>query len=337
MLSSAARLCRAHPASQLSQKRQQPSSQVRLQDKISPQSVLVIGGFTYAQEEWQDSSFFLSSQQYLSGSRDDFIHRCRTGEYNDITAIYRSNEWTRITGRFDRELVQQLPDSLKFICHSGAGYDSIDIDACTERGIRVSSTPGTNNHATADAAMFLMLGALRRIMIPLQAVQRGTWQGETQAGHDPNGRTLGILGMGGIGAEVAKRARAFGMQIQYHNRSPLPKSEAGDPKYVGLDELLRTSDVLSLNVSLSSATQRIISKPQLEMMKDGVVIVNTSRGKVIDEGALVDALDSGKVYSAGLDVYEEEPKIHPGLLNKESVVLLPHVATTTFETRVSAP
>lgn len=107
--------------------------------------------------------------------------------------------------------------------------------------------------------------------------------------------------------------------------------------YVGLDELLRTSDVLSLNVPLSSATQHLISKPQLEIMKDGVVIVNTSRGKVLDEGALVDALDSGKVYSAGLDVYEEEPKIHPGLLDKESVVLLPHVATATFETRVSAP
>lgn len=140
--------------------------------------------------------------------------------------------------------------------------------------------------------------------------------------------------MGGIGAEVAKRARAFGMQVQYHNRSPLPESEA---KYVGLDELLRTSDVVSLNVSLSPSTQQIISKPQLEKMKDGVVIVNTSRGKVIDEAALVDALNSGKVFSAGLDVYEEEPKIHPGLLNNESVVLLPHVATTTFETRVGTP
>ncbi|KAL8816172.1 MAG: hypothetical protein Q9223_004772 [Gallowayella weberi] len=223
-----------------------------------------------------------------------------------------------MTGPFDEELVKVLPDAVKFICHNGAGYDSIDIGACTERGIRVSSTPRTNIHATADATMLLMLGALRRIMIPLQAVRQGVWQGKTQAGHDPTGRVLGILGMGGIGTEVAKRARAFGMHIQYHNRTPLPESESEGPKYVGLEELLKTSDVLSLNIPLSSATQHIIAKPQLEMMKDGVVIVNTSRGRIIDENALVDALESGKVYSAGLDVFEEEPKIHPGLLNNQN-------------------
>ncbi|KAL8676473.1 MAG: hypothetical protein Q9186_007016 [Xanthomendoza sp. 1 TL-2023] len=172
----------------------------------------------------------------------------------------------------------------------------------------------------------------RQILAAVSASPRKIW-GETQAGRDPTGRVLGILGMGGIGTEVAKRARAFGMQIQYHNRTPVPGSETGDPKYVGLDELLKTSDVLSLHVPLSSTTQHVIAKPQLEMMKDGVVIVNTSRGQVIDEGALVDALGSGKVFSAGLDVFEEEPKIHPGLLNNQNVVLLPHVATTTFETR----
>ena len=126
---------------------------------------------------------------------------------------------------------------------------------------------------------------LRRIIIPHQAVRLESWQGDTQAGHDPNGEVLGILGMGGIGAEVVKRARAcgiFGMQIQYHIYSPLPKSEA---RYVGLDELLRTSDVLSLNVPHSSSTQHIISKPQLEKMKGGIVIVYTSRGKIIDKGS----------------------------------------------------
>lgn len=126
-------------------------------------AVLFIGPITYAQKEWHESSFFLSSHQYFSGSRDDFIHRCRTGEYNEIAAIYRSNEWTKITGPFNKELVQHLPNSLKYICHTGAGYDSIDIGACTERGISVSSTPGINNSATADVAIFLMLGALRRI------------------------------------------------------------------------------------------------------------------------------------------------------------------------------
>lgn len=140
--------------------------------------------------------------------------------------------------------------------------------------------------------------------------------------------------MGGIGREVAIRARAFGMKIQYHNRSRLsPELEEG-AKYVSFEELLSTSDVLSLNCSLRKETIGIIGRKEFEIMKPGVVIVNTARGKLIDEAALVDALDSGKVYSAGLDVYEEEPKIHEGLLKNPNVVLLPHIGTGTVETQV---
>jgi glyoxylate reductase len=139
--------------------------------------------------------------------------------------------------------------------------------------------------------------------------------------------------MGGIGGELAVRARAFGMKITYHNRHPLPRSVAGDATYVSFDELLSTSDVISLNLSLNASTRHIISAPEFAKMKDGVVIINTARGPLIDEKALVEALKSGKVFSAGLDVYEEEPKVSRELLEDERVVLLPHIGTGTVETQ----
>jgi len=146
-------------------------------------------------------------------------------------------------------------------------------------------------------------------------------------------KVLGILGMGGIGREVATRARAFGMKIQYHNRSPVsPELEQG-AKYVSFGELMKTSDVLSLNCSLRKETVGIIGKREFEMMKEGVVLVNTARGKLIDENALVEALKSGKVFSAGLDVFCEEPTANDELLKSEDVVLLPHIGTATWETQ----
>ncbi|KMU72175.1 2-ketogluconate reductase [Coccidioides immitis RMSCC 3703] len=156
---------------------------------------------------------------------------------------------------------------------------------------------------------------------------------KTTLGHDPRGRTLGILGMGGIGREVARRARVFGMNIIYHNRRRLPRELEGDATYVSFDDLLCKSDVLSLNLSLNASTRHIISGPEFEKMKDGVVIINTARGALINEKALVDALNSGKVFSAGLDVFENEPSVEPGLLNNPRVMLLPHIGTTTLETQ----
>ena len=151
------------------------------------------------------------------------------------------------------------------------------------------------NGATADMTIFLMLGALRRIHIPYASVRNGNWRGKTQLGIDPKDKKLGILGMGGIGRDVAMRARAFGMHIQYHNRSPLPKELAQGAEYVDFDTLLATSDVLSLNLSLNPKTKHIISKPQFQKMKDGIVIVNTARGQLMNEDDLVEALESGKV------------------------------------------
>jgi glyoxylate reductase len=181
--------------------------------------------------------------------------------------------------------------------------------------------------------MFLTIGALRRITIPFTSVRAKQWRGATQLGKDPQGKIMGILGMGGIGGELANRARAFGMKIIYHNRHRLPESQEHGASYVSFDELLSTSDVLSLNLSLNAKTRHIISAKEFAKMKDGVVIVNTARGALIKEADLVDALESGKVYCAGLDVYEEEPKIHEGLLNNDKVVLLPHIGTATKETQ----
>ncbi|KAK5719474.1 hypothetical protein LTR15_007998 [Elasticomyces elasticus] len=297
-------------------------------------AALLIGKITHARKEWEALGSIARLKEYGSGSRQDFLSKLRSGEYDDVVGIYRSNDSTRVTGPFDKELVQALPKALRYITHNGAGYDNIDVDACTERKICVSSTPIAVDDATADTAMFLMLGALRRITQLFLSVRKGEWRGPGyQLGHDPKSKKLGILGMGGIGQAVAQRARAFGMEIQYHNRSRLPESKEQGAQYVSFEQLIQTSDVLSLNLALNASTRHIISKPQFDQMKTGVVIVNTARGPIIDEAALVDALKSDKVYSAGLDVFEEEPKIHPGLLEDPNVVLLPHLGTSTWETQ----
>jgi lactate dehydrogenase-like 2-hydroxyacid dehydrogenase len=186
------------------------------------------------------------------------------------------------------------------------------------------------------------------------ALRKEHWKGSPPPplGHDPQGKVLGILGMGGIGRNLMKKAAAFGMTTQYHNRSQLSEDLSGGAKYVSFDELLKTSDVLSLNLPLNVSTynlrsnhnyavayafqkhtRHIISSREFAIMKKGVVVINTARGAVIDEAALVQALENGQVWSAGLDVYEEEPKIHPGLISNPHVMLLPHMGTWTVETQ----
>ncbi|KAF2868199.1 D-isomer specific 2-hydroxyacid dehydrogenase [Massariosphaeria phaeospora] len=301
---------------------------------MTQRAALLIGVLTHTEKEWQECDKFTSKlHHYPEGLREDFLSKCRKGDFDGVYAMYRSNDSNSITGNFNEELLDALPKSLKFICHNGAGYDNIDIPACTKRGISVSSTPIAVNNATADVALLLMLGALRNVTQAFQAVRQGKWRGNFSLGHDPKDKVLGILGMGGIGSAVAHRAKAFGMKIQYHNRHQLPASEEEGAKYVSFDELLKTSDVLSLNLALNPSTRHIIAKPQFDQMKDGIIIVNTARGPIMDEAALVDALKSGKVWTAGLDVFEEEPKIHPGLLEAENVVLLPHIGTATVETQ----
>jgi glyoxylate reductase len=220
---------------------------------------------------------------------------------------------------------------------SGAGYDQIVQDACSKRDppLLVSNIPSVPDDATADTAIFLMLGVLRNFNTSMAALRRGDWRGQPPPGlgHDPQGKTLGILGMGGIGRNMKRKADVFGMTTIYHNRRKLDPDMANGAEYVSFEKLLQTSDVLSLNLPQNAKTRHIISKEQFKMMKPSCVIVNTARGPVMDEAALVDALDQGLIAGAGLDVYEEEPKVHPGLVKNEKVMLLPHMGTWTRETQ----
>lgn len=295
--------------------------------------VLLLGEVLHASLEWNALSAVGDLRQVNEGDREQFIDDCESGIYDGILAISRTYESVELTGPFDAELVESLPDSLKFIAHNGAGYDQIDVDACTKRGIAVSNTPGAVDASTANTALYLLLGALRRSHVPSTALRAGEWRGDMDLGHDPEGKVLGILGMGGIGGALARRAAPLDMKIQYHNRKPVsPEQNPTNAKYVSFKELLSTSDIISVHLPLSHATRRLIGRKEFAMMKTGVVIINTARGKIVDEQALVDALDSGKVFAAGLDVYEREPNVHPGLINSDKAVLLPHVGTATLET-----
>ncbi|CAK7264245.1 hypothetical protein SEPCBS119000_000890 [Sporothrix epigloea] len=272
-------------------------------------------------------------------NRADFLDECRSGALDGVLAAYRTF-CLDVTGRIDKELIAVLPSSLRFICHTGAGYDQIDIPACTARGIQVSNTPTAVDEATADLHIFLLLGAMRNLTPAMNTVREGLWHGthgEPPLGRDPEGKTLGILGMGGIGRTVARKAHAaFGMKIRYHNRNrlaPAIEAELGGAEFVPqLSDLLSGVDVLSINVPLSAHTRHMIGAAQFAQMKRGIVVVNTARGAVIDEQALVDALESGQVAAAGLDVFEHEPVVHPGLLKSDKTILVPHRGTSTVET-----
>ena len=257
-----------------------------------------------------------------------------------MVAAYRTFDSVLLTGRFDAPLIQLLPKSWRFLAHCGAGYDQIDAQACSARDppLLVSNVLSATEDTTADTAIFLMLGALRNFTTPMNTVRQGAWRGAVlpPIGRDPRGKVLGILGMGGIGRNMKIKAEAFGMTTIYHNRHRLDPVLADGAEYVSFEDLLRRSDVLSLNLPLNPQTRHVISTEQFRMMKPSAVLVNTARGAVIDEAALVDALDRGVIAAAGLDVFEEEPKIHPGLLESSRVMLLPHMGTWTTETQVSA-
>ncbi|OOQ91021.1 putative 2-hydroxyacid dehydrogenase UNK4.10 [Penicillium brasilianum] len=298
--------------------------------------ILLLGRVDFAQDAWDALNQISEVVKPASTNREDFLKECRSGKFEGVITAYCTFYSLGITGQVDQELVNALPSSLRFIAYASAGYDKVDIDACSARNppLLVSNVPTAVDDATADVNMFLILGALRNFNAGMHSLRQGRWRGSpaTRLGHDPQGKTLGILGMGGIGRNLKKKAEAFGMKVIYHNRRQLSEELSGGAQYVTFDELLATSDVLSLNLPLNKNTRHIISKAEFAKMKDGVVVVNTARGAVIDEAALVDALNSGKVFSAGLDVFEEEPKIHPGLIDNQNVILVPHMGTWTIET-----
>ncbi|KID99677.1 hydroxyisocaproate dehydrogenase, partial [Metarhizium majus ARSEF 297] len=300
--------------------------------------VLMLGIVHHAKAEFEKLSDVADVQQVTSGTREEFIRDCDSGKYDKVVAISRTYDSVQITGRFDAELIAHLPSSVKFISHNGAGYDQIDVQPCTDKNISVSNTPKAVDAATANTAIFLMLGALRRAWIPQQALREGKWRGASPLGRDPHHLNLGLLGMGGIGTATAQRAAALGFRLQYHNRKPVADLEkkfapGQVPNYVGFEELLKTSDVISVHLPLGPATQGLIGTKEFSQMKDGVIIINTARGAIIDEEALADSLESGKVWSVGLDVYAKEPEINPKLMKHPGAVLLPHIGTATIDTQ----
>jgi glyoxylate reductase len=242
-----------------------------------------------------------------------------------------------VTDRIDDELLEKAP-KLRMIANYGVGYDNVDLSAATARGIWVSNTPGVLTDATADITIALMLAVARRVVEGDERVRAGQfkyWAPLLFLGHDVSGKTLGIIGLGQIGKAVARRARAFDMNIVYHNRKRIPESQERDlaVRYVTIGELLAQADFVSLHVTLSQATRHLIGAHELKLMKPSAYLINASRGPVVDEEALVEALRTGAIAGAGLDVYEREPELTSGLVELRNVVLLPHVGSATLETR----
>ncbi len=242
-----------------------------------------------------------------------------------------------VTEKIDAEFMDTAGDGLKVVANMAVGYDNVDVEAANERGVVVTNTPGVLDETTADVAFLLLLAAARRLGESERILRAGRWEWwgpKLFMGPDVWGKKLGIVGLGRIGQAVARRARGFGMEILYHNRSRKegPEEEL-DASYLELDELLETADFVTVHTPLSDETHHLIGAPELERMKPEAVLVNTSRGPVVDEAALADALAEGRIFAAGLDVYEEEPKVHPKLLELENVVLAPHIGSGSIETR----
>jgi lactate dehydrogenase-like 2-hydroxyacid dehydrogenase len=229
---------------------------------------------------------------------------------------------------------------LRVVANIGAGYDNVDLDACTRRGILVTNTPDVLSEATADLAFALLLAAGRRVVEGDSIVRQGKWphwQWNFLWGADLHGRTLGLYGCGRIGQAVARRARGFSMRVLYHSRNRISADIEGQlgAEQVDFSTLLKESDFLSIHAPLTPKTHQIIGSAEFAMMKPTAVIINTARGSIIDEGALVRALQSGLIRAAGLDVFEHEPKVHPDLIGMSNVVLMPHAGSATAETRLN--
>ena len=244
---------------------------------------------------------------------------------------------SQLTDRMDARLMDAAPE-LKVIANVAVGYDNVDVPAATERGIVVTNTPGVLTDTTADFAFTLLMAAARRVTEAERFLRSGKWHQweiDMMCGHDIHHHTLGILGLGRIGRAVARRARGFEMRVLYNDQN---RASEADERALGLEftdvqSLLRDADFVSLHVPLTDATRHYIGADELALMKPGAILVNTSRGPVVDEEALADALERGAIAGAGLDVFENEPTVSPRLLALDNVVLAPHIASASIKTR----
>lgn len=239
--------------------------------------------------------------------------------------------------RFSKDVVARLDPRIKIVANHSVGVDHCDIPALRGRDIAVTNTPDVLNDATAEIAMLLLLGAARRAVEGDRIVRTGQWDfwsPNFMVGKQVTGARLGIVGMGRVGRAFAKKARGFGMEIHYHNRSRLPEElEQGAMFHESLDDLLPLADFLSLHCPATPETSKLMNAASFAQLPDGAVLVNTARGALVDENALMDALDGGRLAAAGLDCYETEPGGNPELARYENVFMLPHIGSATVKTR----
>ena len=244
---------------------------------------------------------------------------------------------TQLTDILDREVLESIPD-VRILCNIAVGYNNVDVETASRLGILVTNTPGVLTETTADFAWTLLMAAARRVVEGDKFARSGQWKSwglQMLLGQDIYGKTLGIIGFGRIGQAVARRATGFNMKIQYFDSLPVPPDVVpAGVKSVSLGELLSTSDFISVHVPLLAETRHLLNDETFSQMRPHCIVVNTARGPVVDEKALARALKSGRIAAAGLDVFEREPEIEPELVGLQNVVLAPHIASATRETRL---
>ena len=309
---------------------------------MSRKTVLRLGDIRYAQNKWSEFQktydiISINSTENSKTTRESFISDLKSGKYNHIEGITRTFNSVALTGRFDKELIDALPPNVKFICHNGAGYDQIDAAYCATKNIQVGNVPHLVNDPTSDTHVFLLLGALRNFKRGLSSIAKGEWNKNCSPGFDPVEKpVVGVLGLGGIGRDVVKKLRPFGFEkFYYHNRNRLSEDLEQGCEWVSFDDLLAKCDIINVCIPLNPNTKHILNKEAFEKMKDGVVIVNTARGAVIDEAEITEQLKKGKVAAFGTDVFEHEPNVtleNNELISMDNVFALPHLGTNTFNT-----
>ena len=272
-----------------------------------------------------DANFNLNDELYSQKKLIEMSHGC-------------DGILSALTDKLDEETINQLPDTVKIISNFAVGFGNIDLEATKKRGIAVTNTPDVLTDATAEIGVLLILGACRRASEGIEKAREGgwVWSADMLIGKQLTGTRLGILGMGRIGQKIAKIAKSLGMIIHYHNRSKLSEDkEQGAIYHDNLNDLMKVSDVLSVCCPASKDTINLINKDALELLPKGAVVTNVARGDIVDDDALLDALERRKVYAVGLDVYKNEPNLNPGYLKHKSAFILPHLGSATKETRTA--
>ena len=245
---------------------------------------------------------------------------------------------TSLTDKMDKETIDKLPDTIKIISNFAVGFGNIDLEAAKKKGIAVTNTPEVLSDATAEIGILLILGACRRAAEGIEAAREGGWKWSADylIGKQLTGTRLGILGMGRIGQKIAKIAKSLGMIIHYHNRSKLKDDkEDGAIYHDNIKSLFSVSDVLSICCPATKETENMINKDTVEYFPKGAIITNVARGDIIEDEALIDALNRRKIYAVGLDVYKNEPNLNPGYLKIKTAFILPHLGSATKDTRIA--